>query len=87
MKIVASPIDVIATFSREGKPSPYKFRYIEKDAESMEIRIDKVISTEKQKLAGIESIVYTCQSEIDGIMRMYELKYIIGQHRWELYKI
>jgi hypothetical protein len=87
MKIVAKPIDVIVTFGKAGKPLPYKFRYEADDDMGREIRIDKIISIENRKLAGIDSILYTCQSEIDGMLSIYELKYIIGQYRWELYKI
>jgi hypothetical protein len=41
----------------------------------------------KRKLAGTDSIVYTCQSQINGELHLYELKYIIGSYYWELYKI
>ncbi|NLD10174.1 hypothetical protein [Aminicella lysinilytica] len=86
MKILARPVDMIATFSVQGKPTPYKFRYEDTYGHRIEVRIDKIISTESRKLAGIDSIVYTCQSEINQVMRIFELKYIVGQCRWELYK-
>ncbi|TDP59649.1 hypothetical protein [Aminicella lysinilytica] len=86
MKIVAKPVDMIATFSVQGKPTPYKFRYEDRSGRRIEVRIDKIISADSRKLAGIDSIVYTCQSEIDQTLRIFELKYIVGQCRWELYK-
>ena len=87
MKIVAKQIDMIAKFNREKVPVPYKFRYEQPSGEYLEIKIDKILAIESRRLAGIETIIYTCQSEVEGEVRMYELKYIIGQYRWELYKI
>ena len=89
MKIVARPVDMIAVFyaSDSKTPAPRRFRYSEPDGERMEINVDQVISIESRRFAGIDTIVYKCQSEIAGILRLYELKYIIGEYRWELYKI
>lgn len=87
MKIVSKPIDVIAIFASEGKPVPYKFRYVNQNDHRIEVKIDKIISKENRKLAGIDTIVYTCQSEINHLICIFEVKYIIGQCRWELYKM
>ena len=66
MKIVARPIDVIATFQKGAYPVPFKFRLEEEDGRRHDLKVDKVIETEKRKLAGIESVIYTCQSVSDG---------------------
>lgn len=86
MKIVALPIKIIAVFEPENKPPiPYKFKV--KIGDSMEtVKVDKIISTEKKRVAGIDSFIYQCQSYINGIERRYELKYIIGNCQWQLYK-
>ena len=89
MKIVSRPVDMIAVFyaSDNKTPVPRRFRYSEPDGERVEMKVDRVISTESRRLAGIDTIVYKCQSETNGLLRLYELKYIIGKYRWELYKI
>lgn len=87
MKIVAEPIDAIVKFKGKEKPIPYKFRYVDKDQVYHEIKVDKILTIEEAMLAGIRSIKYLCQSEIGDIIRLYELKYIISDYRWELYKM
>lgn len=42
---------------------------------------------EETKVAGIKAFVYLCQSEVDGVAKLYELKYLISDCRWELYKM
>ncbi len=87
MKIVAKPIDVIATFSNQKKPVPYKFKFYQDSGERTEVLVGKIRCVEESRLAGIDALVYTCQSVIGSEEKIYQLKYIIGQYRWELYKV
>ena len=87
MKIVAKPINVIAVFNCEHIPSPRKFRYETDSSSTCEVKVDRIIESERKRIAGIESIVYLCQSEIEGQIKLYELKYVISTYSWELYKI
>ncbi|MHC1722508.1 MAG: hypothetical protein AB9836_04800 [Aminipila sp.] len=87
MKILAEPIDVIAIFKRKEKPCPYKFKYVNKEGISNNIQVDKIICTEENRLAGVRTYIYSCQSLIGNELKRYELKYIIGECRWELYKL
>lgn len=87
MKIVAKPIDVIATFSGQKKPMPYKFKFYQTSGEKIEVLVDRVQCVEESRLAGIEALIYTCQSVLNGEQKIYQLKYIIRQYRWELYKM
>lgn len=67
MKVVEKPIEVIAWFDKNGTVHPTKFRVIEADETIEVVRIDKIIKQYKEKLAGIETLVFTCQSLINGI--------------------
>lgn len=88
MKIVAKPIKMIAVFEYDDKPPrPYKFKMREESEEEITVVVDQVFDCSKEKKAGIESLVYKCQSIINGMDCRYELKYIIASCRWQLYKI
>jgi NADH:ubiquinone oxidoreductase subunit D len=86
VKVLSRQIDMIATFLSDGVIQPHRFR-IEDDGGAQIIQVDKVIQTEETRLAGVKSIVFTCQSAFGDIERRYELKYRIDEHRWELYKM
>jgi hypothetical protein len=87
VKIVARPIDVIAVFKGGERPIPYKFRYTESDGRSSDVKIDRILVSDEQRVAGQRSFIYECQSEIDGCEKRYQLKYLIPEARWLLYKI
>ena len=88
MKIVAKPIKTMVVFEYEGRmPIPYKFKLQRDDGSEQLIKIDKRIDSYRQKIAGIETVIYECQSVIDGIEKRYKLKYILSDCRWQLYVI
>lgn len=87
MKIIAKPIDMVVWFTRNGSPNPVRFRF-ERDDEAFEtIRIDKIICRTMEKLAGNNMIVYRCQSQINGAIRTYEIKYELSTCKWILFKM
>ena len=87
MKLIAKPVNMIAAFDESGFPTPLKFKIEEAESEYRVIKVDKIISTESIKPAGMESIVFLCQSEVQNTMKRYELIYRVKTHQWELYKI
>lgn len=90
MKIVARPIDAVVLFTGKDTPRPYRFRYKEEggdENEQVTVKIDRIFQTEKTNIAGAPAYVYRCQSELNGTMKLYELRYFIKECRWELYKI
>ena len=87
MKVVAKPIEMVAWTDTKGNINPVRFKLIKKDESSSVIKIDKVISVDKEKFAGNNMLVYKCQSVIKEVDRMYELKYELGTCKWILFKI
>lgn len=88
MKIVALPIDAVVYFMGKEMPKPYRFRCREENGEeAAPVKIDRIYDVEKTNIAGAPAFVYRCQSEIDGVMKLYELRYFVRECCWELYKI
>lgn len=84
---MAKPIEMVAWFTADGCPNPVRFR-ISKDDQSLEtIKIDKIIYRTMEKLAGNNMIVYRCQSQINGAVRIYEIKYELSTCKWILFKM
>ncbi|MEF9952039.1 MAG: hypothetical protein RR838_05555 [Clostridium sp.] len=86
MKTILKPIDMVAVFLESREPRPIKFR-IREGEELTVVKIDKIISICKEKIAGCNMYVYSCQSHIKGVDRRFDLKYDIDNCKWILYKI
>lgn len=87
MKIIAKSIEMIAWFTEEGIPNPIRFRVRGDDESAAVIKVDRVLFKQKEKLAGNPMIVFRCQSIINNIDKIYEIKYEINTCRWMLYKM
>lgn len=87
MKIVATPVEMVAWFTQEGIPRPVRFRLVNEDGIYTTIKIDRIISKDKEKLAGNEMLIFRCESMITGVEKIYEIKYELRTCKWILYKM
>ena len=86
MKMIRADVDMITVFHRGEPPEPYKFRY-SKNGREYEIKVDKVLDLRKEYFGNTKNYIYKCHSLIGRRQRIYELKYIGSDVRWELMKI
>ena len=82
MKIIMDAVKMIAKFDTHGNPTPARFQHKERI-----IDVQQIISTREEKLAGNRMKIYSCQSEIAGKIRRYELKFELKTCKWFLYKM
>ena len=87
MKVVAKPVDMVTWFSKDGSLHPIRFRLQVEDESYKVINVDRIVHKSIEKLAGNDMIVYRCQSEINGVVKPFELKYEIRTCKWMLFKI
>jgi hypothetical protein len=86
MKVLGLPIEMIAWFNEGGVPTPMKFK-MNRETPPLVIKVDKVISKEVEKFAGNQMYLYRCQSFINDLERVYELKYEVRTCKWMLFKM
>ena len=82
MKIMMEPIEMIAWFTKAGVPKPIRYKFADQV-----IKVQQVTSKSEEKLAGNRMIIFRCQSEINGELRLFELKYELGTCKWFLFKM
>ena len=86
MKVVAKGIEMIAYFKSDGVINSIRFR-LEEDDKREVIKINKIISTNTEKLCGNKMIVFTCSAFINNTEKIFEIKYDVEKCRWMLFKI
>ena len=87
MKIYMQPIESIAWFTREGIPHPLKYRILTEDNTYKTIKVAKVLFRAEEKIAGNRMLLFRCQGEINGVLKIFELKYELSTCVWYLYKV
>jgi hypothetical protein len=83
MKIYMKPVQVICVHDYDGALMPIKWQVRGRDP----VLVDHIAECREEKLAGIPTLIYRCQSLIGERERVYELKYEIPTHIWYLYKM
>ena len=82
MKVIMRSIEMIAWFTKEGVANPIRYKL-----DDQVIKVEQVTSKYEEKLAGNRMIVYRCQSEINGQLRQFELKFELQTGKWFLFKM
>lgn len=82
MRVINKPVEMIAWHSKEGIPSPVRFKY-----EGITIPVDRIIEKGSEKAGGKLYLTYTCESIIDYNQRRYILRVEQETLKWFIYKI
>lgn len=85
MKVLMTPIGMVAWFTQEGILHPLKYK-IDYDGEATVVKVDHILLRTEEKLAGNKQIIFRCQSVIDNLLKVFELKYEVNTCKWYLYK-
>ena len=87
MKILARPVTAIAVFKESKYPMPYRFKFEEGDGAVRDVTVDRILTISEQRIAGERAYVYRCQSRVGERTISYELKYLLSEAKWQLYKM
>lgn len=82
--ICNSPVDVIAVCSSDGSIKPLRFRMEDEDHQLLRIDVEEVISSKEIQYVGIEAYVFLCRATVRGKESVFELRYMIRSHNWQL---
>lgn len=78
---------MIAWFTKDGAPTPVKFRFEDDEGSFSVIKVDKILFKDIEKSGGISTIIYKCRSIIRNAEATYQLKYETSTMKWILCKI
>lgn len=87
MKVLMKPIEMIAWFTKDNYPIPLRYRLTAEDSSNAVIKVNKILFREEEKLAGNRMVLYRCETTINQIQTLFELKYEIATCKWYLYKM
>ncbi len=87
MQVLNKNIDMIVWFKANGELIPIKFRINDENENTFTIKIDKILSCERQKRAGQDIYLYDCQTLAGECVKRYILKYMVGSCNWYLFKV
>ena len=85
--VVNIPIQMIASCTTTGEFMPIRFRYEAADCELVTVHIDQVLNQDGRAFGNMREMIYSCRATMFGQCRTFQVRYLIHEHRWFLYKI
>ncbi len=79
------PVQMISCTDTNGKITPMRFRFRDRNGELITINIEKVISTDQQHSSLGANFV--CTASLYGTQKTFQLRYNYHAHEWRVSKI
>lgn len=79
------PVQMISCTDTNGKITPMRFRFKDKDGELITVTVEKVLSEEQDKSRTGAS--FTCTAPVYGTQKTFNLRYSYYAHEWHLSRL
>lgn len=87
MKTINKKIEMICYTNPDGAITPIRFRIESKNYSKQTYVLQRILSIQEQKLAGIKAKKYECEIIVNDKIKICELKFELDTCRWSLFKI
>lgn len=78
------PVDVISLCSSEGQIQPLRLRVMDGQEQPIRVDIQEIVSVKEITYVGVEAQVFLCRATVWGKEWLFQLKYSIRNHSWQL---
>lgn len=84
MEVGNHPIQVLSVCGADGQLHPIRFRFEDEAHQLHTVNILEVVDARRTAPVGIDALCFLCRAESDGVAHLFELRYAIRSHRWDL---
>lgn len=84
MQQISRPVDVISLCSAGGEIQPLRLRMEDEEQRKVRVDIDEIVSVKQVTYVGVEAQVFLCRATVWGREWLFELKYLIRSHSWQM---
>ena len=76
------PVQMISCTDTDGKITPLRFRFRDKNGELITITIEKILSTDQDR--NRVGIHFSCTATLYGTQKKFTLWYSYASHEWRM---
>lgn len=76
------PVQMISCTDTNGKITPIRFRFRDRDGEIVTITIDKILSSDQDR--NRMGAHFSCTAALHGAQRKFSLRYSYTSHEWHM---
>ena len=86
-RLLNIPVQMIASCNTKGDFTPLRFRFENKDCVLITVDVGSVLSRNPGSPDNRREILYRCRAPFAGRLHTFDLRYVIQDHKWFLYKL
>lgn len=79
------PVQMISCTDTDGKITPIRFRFRDKNGEIITITIDNILSEDQDR--NRVGAHFSCSAQIYGSLKTFQLRYNYFAHEWRLSRL
>ena len=79
------PVQMISCTDTNGKITPIRFRFLDNTGELVNVKIDRILSTDQNK--NRVGANFCCTAQIHGFQKSFTLWYNYFAHEWRLSRL
>ena len=79
------PVQMISCTDTDGKITPMRFRFRDKNGEIITVQISHILNSEQKR--NCIHATFTCEAEVFGTKKTFILQYNYSAHEWSLSRI
>lgn len=81
------PIDMITSVTKDGLPTPIRYRVMMDDGRRQVIPVDRILERTETTANKVRRLRYRCRSDFNGLEKEYELTFEVQSMRWYVSKM
>ena len=82
MRQMRCPVDVISLCEADGQLRPLRIRYVDEQQQYQKMDIEAVLRRDVVRITGAEAEQFLCRATVEGVSRLFWLKYSLRNHSW-----
>lgn len=79
---IDTPVQMISCTDTDGKITPIRFRFRDRNGEIITIHIQKIIATDQER--GSLGANFVCAAVLYGMQKTFRLRYNYYAHEWRM---
>lgn len=87
MDVHITKVEMISVCSYDGKLSPLRFRFEDADQYLQTVSVTKILDRREMTYVNVEYFLFICKGVMQERERLFELRYAVTSHKWELFRI
>lgn len=84
MDSAVCPVDVICLCAADGTLRPLRLQLEDGQHNLRRVDIQEIVSVKPVQYVGIEAQIFLCRAFREGREQLFELRYLIRSHAWQL---